>query len=161
MRTAMARCCENMRGACDVLTVAIAIGLVLGFILFELTGVIAGGLVSPGYFALYWDRPASIALALGIAVLTLFLLRLAGMVTLLYGRRRFLMALLLGFFLQWSLGGLVMGVGFALGRAEIIGYLVPGIVAHEMDRQGMGATLAALLLLSALTRLVLQLGGMV
>ena len=35
-----------------MLVEAIAIGLVLGFFLFEWTGLVAGGLIAPGYFAL-------------------------------------------------------------------------------------------------------------
>ncbi len=143
-----------------MLIVSMAIGLILGFVLFECAGIIAGGLVSPGYFALYWDRPASIALALGVALLTLAFLRLLGAFTLLYGRRRFVVALLAGFFIQWILGGLLMGAGLAMSRAEVVGYLIPGLVGHEMDRQGVAPTLAALLLLSALTRVILQLGGL-
>lgn len=138
-----------------MLIIAIAISLVLGFVLFEVAGIVAGGLVSPGYFALQWDRPASIGLALAIALLTLFVLRCVGACTVLYGRRRFLFALLVAFFLQWTLGSAVMGLAMAEGRADIVGYLIPGLVAHEMDRQGLGITLAALLLLTALTRLCL------
>lgn len=144
-----------------MLIIAIAISLVLGFLLFEFAGIVAGGLVSPGYFALHWDRPAGIALALGIAVLTLLLLRCVGACTVLYGRRRFLFALLIAFFLQWSLGALVMGLSMAEGRTDIVGYLIPGLVAHEMDRQGLGITLAALLLLTAATRLCLSGAGLV
>lgn len=144
-----------------MLIISIAISLVLGFLLFEATGLVAGGLVSPGYFALHWDRPASMALALGIALLTLVVLRCAGACTVLYGRRRFLFALLTAFFLQWTLGSAVMGLSMAEGRTDIVGYLIPGLVAHEMDRQGMGITLAALLLLTAATRLCLVGAGLV
>ena len=136
-----------------------AVGLVLGFILFECSGIVAGGLVSPGYFALYWDRPGTIALALGVALLTLTFLRILGSFTLLYGRRRFVVALLTGFFIQWCLGGMLLGSGLAMSSSEIVGYLIPGLVGHEMDRQGVALTLVALLLLSSLTRVVLQLAG--
>lgn len=144
-----------------MLIIAIAISLMLGFVLFEVAGVVAGGLVSPGYFALYWDRPAGIALALGIALLTLIILRCVGACAVVYGRRRFLLALLIAFFLQWTIGSAVMGLSMSEGRMDIVGYLIPGLVAHEMDRQGLGITLAALLLLTAATRLCLVGAGLV
>ena len=36
---------------------AIAVSLVYGFFYFELTGLVGGGLIAPGYFALHFDRP--------------------------------------------------------------------------------------------------------
>lgn len=139
---------------------SIAIGLLFGFTLFEVTGLVAGGLVSPGYFAVYWERPWIIAAALGLAALTMLLVRAISLVTLLYGRRRFLVTVLTGFFLQWTLGAAVIGTEIAQGRIDSIGYIIPGLVAHEMDRQGFGITVLMLLLLTAATRLALHLLGM-
>ncbi len=140
---------------------AIAIGLVLSFFAFELTGLVGGGLVAPGYFALYWDRPAMIGYNLAVAGVTMALLRLVASFTFLYGRRRFILCVLLGFALQWTLGRAIMGLEFAQGRIDAIGYIIPGLVAHEMDRQGIGVSLIMLLLLSAFVRLVLHALGMV
>ena len=140
---------------------AIAIGLVLSFFLFELTGLVGGGLVAPGYFALYWDQPFMIGYNLGLALVTMIILRVVACFTLLYGRRRFILSGLLGFFLQWTAGGLFMGLELAQGRIDALGYIIPGLVAHEMDRQGTGLTLIALLLLSAMVRLLLHAFGLV
>lgn len=139
---------------------AIAIGLGFGFILFEITGFVGGGLVSPGYFAVYWERPWVIAMVLAMAVIAMLLVRALAMVSLLYGRRRFLVTVLIGFSLQWSAGAALMGSEIAQGRVDSIGYIIPGLVAHEMDRQGIGVTLAALLFLTAITRLTLHALGL-
>lgn len=140
-----------------MLVEAIAIGLVLGFFFFEWTGLVAGGLVVPGYLALGLDRPGMIALCLGVALATMFLIRIGARFMLLYGRRRFILCILTGFALQWTLGAAVIGTEFAQGQIEAVGYIIPGIIANEMDRQGAGPTLISLLLLSLSVRLLMEL----
>jgi poly-gamma-glutamate biosynthesis protein PgsC/CapC len=135
---------------------AIAIGLVYGFFLFEWTGLVAGGLVAPGYFALYFHRPQLIAVCLVTALCTMMLVRGLACVSILYGRRRFILSVLTAFALQWSISMLIMGTEIAEGRIDVVGFIIPGLVAHEMDRQGIGQTLLALLLLSSLVYLTLQ-----
>ncbi len=136
---------------------AIAIGLVLGFFFFEWTGLVGGGLVAPGYFALSFERPGMIALCLGVAILTMLFIRTLSRVCILYGRRRFILCILAGFMLQWMLGAAVLGSDISHGRLDAVGFIIPGLVANEMDRQGVGATLASLLVLSAGVRLILEL----
>ena len=135
---------------------AIAIGLVYGFFFFELTGLVAGGLVAPGYFALSFDQPPVVALCLGTAMLTMLLVRLLSSFTILFGRRRFMVCILLAFALQWTAGALLIGSEAAGGRLDVVGYIIPGLVANEMDRQGAGRTLLALLLLSGMVYLSLR-----
>ena len=135
---------------------AIAIGLVYGFFFFEWTGLVAGGLVAPGYFALYFNRPWIIVLCLATALCTMVFVRGIACVSVLYGRRRFILSVLAAFALQWSAGMLIMGTEIAEGRLDVVGFIIPGLVAHEMDRQGIGQTLLALLLLSCLVYLTLQ-----
>ena len=79
------------------LTESIAIGLVLGFFFYEWVGFSAGGFVVPGYLALYWDRPLTIAATLGISLVTYGVMYGLSRVTILYGRRRFILKVLTGF----------------------------------------------------------------
>lgn len=142
-----------------MLIIAIAIGLFYGFLLFEACGLVAGGLISPGYLAMSLDQPWTIALCLVSALLAFVLVRLLSCFTLLYGRRRFLVCILLAFVLQGALGTAVMDSAWAVGRLEVVGYVIPGLIAHEMDRQGVGRTLLALLLLTCLVWLTLWMMG--
>jgi poly-gamma-glutamate biosynthesis protein PgsC/CapC len=135
---------------------SIAIGLVYGFFLFELTGLVAAGLVAPGYLAVSLDDPMAVTVCLLAALVTMLATRLLAMVTVLYGRRRFIVAILIGFALQWTFAGLAMDLDPMMGRLDVVGFVIPGLIAHEMDRQGPGRTLLALLLVSGLTRLTLR-----
>ena len=128
-----------------MLVEAIALSLVLGFVLFEITGLTAGGLIAPGYFALTFDQPVVIATCLVTALLTAAAVRGLAFFTILYGRRRFIVAVLVAFALQWTLTSSVMSSEIGGGRLEVVGFIIPGLVASEMDRQGATPTLLALL----------------
>lgn len=43
-----------------MVTLSLGVGLVLTFLFAEITGLVAGGLIVPGYLALYFDQPARI-----------------------------------------------------------------------------------------------------
>jgi hypothetical protein len=61
----------------NLLALSIGIGLVVSLLFSELFGLAAGGLVVPGYIALYLTRPIDIAVTLAAALLTFFLIRIA------------------------------------------------------------------------------------
>ena len=79
-----------------LLTESIAIGLVLGFFCYEWIGLSAGGFVVPGYIALYWDRPLMVAATLCLAFIVHLGVEGISRIAIVYGRRRFMLALLTG-----------------------------------------------------------------
>ncbi len=139
-----------------ILAEAIAIGLVLGFFFYELTGLVAGGLVVPGYFALYWHQPVMMATSIGVALITWGFIKLIARVTILYGRRRFTVAILAGFGFQWAIEWCLSGIDIANTRIDAIGYIIPGLLANEMERQGISRTILGLLIVSAGVRICLM-----
>ena len=64
----------------EILTTAIGIGLFISLLFSELFGLAAGGLVVPGYIALFWREPMAIVLTLAIAFATHFIVQLIGSV---------------------------------------------------------------------------------
>ena len=92
----------------------------------------------------------------GVAIATMLLVRLLSSAAILYGRRRFIVCVLIAFALQWTAVSALMGSELGAGRVEVVGYIIPGLLANEMERQGAGRTLLALLLLSAAVRLTLM-----
>jgi len=142
-----------------ILAESIAIGLVLGFFFYEFTGLVAGGLVVPGYFALYWRQPAMMGTSVVVALMTWGFMKLIARVTILYGRRRFTLAVLVGFSCQWAMEGLLSGVDIADTRIDAIGYVIPGLLANEMERQGISRTILGLVIVSAGVRICLALLG--
>jgi poly-gamma-glutamate biosynthesis protein PgsC/CapC len=136
------------------------IGLVLALIWAEITDVSPGGLIVPGYFALYLDEPARVAATLAAAFLTLAAYRLLARRLILFGRRRFVLTILVGAVLAqaWLLA--LPGLSAAPAGLRVIGLIIPGILASSLARQKPAPTLASLLAVSALTHAAARLAAL-
>jgi poly-gamma-glutamate biosynthesis protein PgsC/CapC len=136
------------------------IGLVLALLWAEITDVSPGGLIVAGYFALYLDRPLRVAATLAVALLALAAYKALAGGFLLFGRRRFVLLVLLGAVLAqaWSL--VLPGIPDAPVELRVIGWVVPGILASSLVRQKPLPTLASLAAVSALTFAVVRLVGL-
>jgi len=137
------------------LTESIAIGLVFGFFFYEWFGLSAGGFVVPGYIALQLNNPLILAGTLTISLLTFLLVRFASRYVIIYGRRRFILMVLTGFACQWAFKLLLIQRGAITDASDILGYIIPGLIANEMERQSILPTLIALLVISVMVRLSL------
>jgi poly-gamma-glutamate biosynthesis protein PgsC/CapC len=139
-----------------VLTAALTIGIVVSLVLTEVIGLSAGGIIVPGYVALLLDRPAALGGFLLVAVASYGIVRALSMVLMLYGNRRFAVAVLTGLALgvgaQWASLSTPLSVEW-VG----LGLVVPGLLAHQFDRQGILPTLAMLAIAAPLVRLILVL----
>jgi poly-gamma-glutamate biosynthesis protein PgsC/CapC len=146
----------------DAEVIYIGIGLVVSLLYAEMFGVAPGGIIVPGYLALGITDPVVVLLTLGISLLTFFVVRVLATVMIIYGRRRTVLMILVAFLLG-SLVRVGLGVGTPVGPFEIgvIGYIIPGLIAIWMDRQGIVVTASSAVTASVLTRLsgLLILGG--
>ncbi|MCX5839278.1 MAG: poly-gamma-glutamate biosynthesis protein PgsC [Deltaproteobacteria bacterium] len=134
---------------------SIAIGLVFGFFFYEWVGLSAGGFVVPGYIALQLNNPLLLAGTLVISLLTYLSIKIASRYAILYGRRRFILMVLAGFAWQW-LFRLVVIQRFAFtAESDILGFIIPGLIANEMERQRILPTLLTLLIISVMVRVTL------
>jgi poly-gamma-glutamate biosynthesis protein PgsC/CapC len=135
-----------------MLTLTLVIGIVVSLAIAEVTGVVAGAIIAPGYIALLLDDPRAL-LAVGLAVVgTHVIVSALSPFLFLYGTRRLTVSILVG---------LVLAMGLAALRGELasgllvwagLGYVVPGLIAHQLYRQGSLPTGLALLIAAPLTR---------
>lgn len=139
----------------ELLPLAIGIGLAVSLLLTELFGIAAGGMIVPGYIALSLTRPLDVLLTIGAGFATFLIVHTLSSFVIVYGRRRTVLMILIGYlmglFARWATSGVVVD-GSAL---TVIGFIIPGLIAIWLDRQGVVETLAALLTASALVRLIL------
>lgn len=144
----------------ELLVVSIAIGIVVSFVFSELYGIAAGGVVVPGYVALYVDRPFAIALTLGVALASFAVVKVASTFLIVYGRRRTALMILVAFALgAWlsQIESLHQLFGVEDTEVRVIGYIIPGLIAIWFDRQGIAPTLASLTIAAVIVRLALLL----
>ncbi len=135
---------------------AIGAGLIVALLFGELFGITAGGMVVPGYIALTLIRPTRVAGTIIVAIIVFALVRLLGRYVLLYGRRRFAVTILLGFFLGLGLEQFLRSdITGTHAEFRAVGFIIPGLLAEWIDRQGVAVTVAGLIAVAVLTRLTL------
>ena len=125
-----------------------SIGIFVGLVFYELTGLVPGGIIVPGYIALYACQPLRILATIVTSLITLVLGRLLFRWIIAYGRRRFGIFLLIGIGVKVLLDYLFFDVGELSLGIQSVGIIIPGIIANEMERQGIGLTLLALAIVS-------------
>jgi poly-gamma-glutamate biosynthesis protein PgsC/CapC len=132
-------------------------GLVLALLWAETTDISPGGIIVPGYLALFATQPLRLAATLAAALLTLIVYRLLARHLILFGRRRFVLMILAGALLSqvWFL--LVPRVASSPLELRVIGWIIPGILASNLARQKFWPTLASTAAVSALTFAVVSL----
>ena len=140
-----------------MLTAALIVGVVVSLVLTELVGLSAGGIVVPGYVALLLDRPAALAGFVVVALATYGVVLALGVPLMLYGSRRFAVTLLVGLTLAAGAEWVSPFLFPAYVEWAGLGFIVPGLVAHQFDRQGILPTLLMLAIAAPLVRLVLAL----
>lgn len=136
---------------------AIGIGAMVSFAFYEMVGFSPGGIVVPGYVALFLDQPIRILVTLLVALLTYFAVKILSNYIILYGRRRFLTMVLVSFLLKWLIEEMIIKMPISGVELRSIGYIIPGLIANEMRRQGIFPTLYSLAIVSILVRLILLL----
>ena len=111
----------------DIATLAIAIGLIVSLLFTEIFGLSGGGMIVPGYLALYVNKPYSILMTLLAAFITFGIVRAITQIAIVYGRRRIVLMVLFGF-----LVGSVM-------RTVATAFTEPAIRVSSMPNSGITA----------------------
>jgi poly-gamma-glutamate biosynthesis protein PgsC/CapC len=130
------------------------VGILLALIYVEVLEIYPGGIVVPAYVALHLDAPERVLVTILVALSSLAAYRGLSRYLILFGRRRFALLVLLGAF--FSQGAALVVPGLSSGGAEIqlIGWIVPGLLANNLERQKLIPTLASLLTVSIMTYFV-------
>jgi poly-gamma-glutamate biosynthesis protein PgsC/CapC len=153
----------------DPLTVSIGVGLAISLLFSELYGLAAGGMVVPGYIALHLSRPLDVGITILAAIVTYGIVHAASSVLIVYGRRRTVSMILVGFLLgvlirsipvsAYELHESLQTTPFSASELSVIGYIIPGLLAIWIDRQGLVETIAVMLAAAVVVRLVLIVFG--
>jgi poly-gamma-glutamate biosynthesis protein PgsC/CapC len=130
------------------------IGLVLALLWAETTDVSPGGIIVPGYLALFIGQPLRVAATLLAALAALGLFKILASRLILYGRRRFVLLVLIGAVLAQAWVLAAPRAFAAPAGVHVIGLIIPGILASTLARQKVLPTLASLLAVSTLTAAV-------
>ena len=120
------------------------LGLLVSLLFIGITGIYPGGIIVPSYLVLFMNQPARIVGTLVAALLTLFCFKLASRFLIIFGRRRFVFMILIGglwTFLWLQVLPFIFPVSLEF---RVIGWVIPGLIANNFERQGVLLTTASL-----------------
>ena len=131
------------------------LALLISLVFTELTNLVPGGIIVPFYFALYLDDPVKILATVISALIAMAAVKFLSRYTILYGRRKFALYLIIGILEKILFTYLYFGNTYMFYNLSMtIGYLVPGILGREMEKQGILKTLGSLTIVVLLIKLV-------
>lgn len=133
------------------------IGLIVAVFYVEIMDIYPGGIIVPAYLALYLDQPLRVIVTIIVAFLALITYRALSRFLILFGKRRFVMFILLG--ALWAQLGYILLPHFFSDRLELkaIGWLIPGLLANNLEKQRIIPTLASLFIVATITYFIVRL----
>lgn len=145
----------------------IILGIIISIVFYEITEISPGGLIVPAYLAFYIDNPKRILITILAGIMTYFIVKFISDRTILYGRRKFTVYVLVGFLLRELLKYFniyLEGYDIFILGGNIIGVIIPAIMARDIERNGMTKSIFSLLMLSifikAVVEIVYEVGGL-
>jgi poly-gamma-glutamate biosynthesis protein PgsC/CapC len=137
------------------------IGLIIAVIYVEIMDIYPGGIIVPAYVALYLDEPLRVLATILIALLSLYAYRVLSRFLILFGKRRFVMLVLLG--------GLWVQIWFIISPSffadplglRAIGWIIPGLLANNLEKQKIVPTLASMFIVAIIIYFIVSLIGVV
>lgn len=135
------------------------IGILMAILFIEVTDIFPGGIIVPAYVALYLDEPLRVLATIGVAFLSLLSYRWLSRYLILFGKRRFVMFILLGAI--WAQLWFVLLPYVFKGPLglEAVGWIIPGLLANNLEKQKIFITLASLISVSVVTYFLVRVIG--
>ena len=132
------------------------IGLLLAIAYTELMEIYPGGIIVPGYMALHLDQPLRVLTTIAVAFLSLTAYRLLSRYLILYGKRRFVTLVLIG--ALWVALWQTATPHFTSDPVGLraVGWLIPGLLANNLEKQRAVPTLASLATVVVMTYFVVR-----
>lgn len=139
-----------------ILIESVGIGMFLSLILTETIGLAAGGIVVPGYIALVLHNPVQVIATILAGTITFLIVKLLSKYIIIYGRRLLIISILVGYLIAYfTRVSPVLNLNAFSINIQTVGYVIPGLIAYWIARQGIIPTLSAMIIVSSLVRLII------
>jgi poly-gamma-glutamate biosynthesis protein PgsC/CapC len=134
------------------------VGLLISSLFIELVGVYPGGIIVPAYLGLYFDQPLRIVGTLVVSLVCFGSYKILSCFTILFGRRRFVVLILLGCFWLFIWNRLFIGnISQEFYGLHAVGLVIPGIIANTYERQGIALSIISLIVATTMTYFIVKL----
>ena len=132
-------------------TFCLALGMLLGMFYYHKTGWACGGIITPGVIAMYIGDPGKVLVSIAAGLVTWVILELLVRFFSIYGRQRLAAAMLIALALRYPLVSV-------WGETSLwLGWVVPGLIGADIQRQGLTISLTAVAAVSVATAMGIQL----
>jgi len=121
----------------------VIIGILFSLIYYEVTDISPGGIIVPAYLVLYTGDPKKIVITVVIAGVAYGVISLISRYVIIFGRRKFTLMIILSFLIQIAARELFIFIEWQIGFSSI-GVIIPGIIASDFEKQGIGKTVFSL-----------------
>jgi|GEM_PF-375293 len=133
------------------------IALVVSLLFIAFTRIYPGGIIVPGYLILFVDQPLRLLGTLLASVVIWLLYRLASRWLILFGQRRFVFFILLSALISYAVSALLPQWYPEATEIRIIGWIIPGLIANNFEKQGVWKTIASMVGIVAVLFVVVSL----
>lgn len=138
----------------EVVRLSVIVGVIVTMLFYERVQLTTGGVIVPGYLALFIPQPHFILMTMVTAWLTwLIVNRVIARRYILYARRKYEIEILTALSLTavwFGIAQFLIGIDPFFEGLLGIGFIVPAILAHDMFRQGVRQTTVAVLVNTAI-----------
>jgi poly-gamma-glutamate biosynthesis protein PgsC/CapC len=144
----------------ELMYLELTLGIFISIMIYERWQLMGGAAVVAGYLGIFIDRPLYIIVTLGLAILTYLIMRyVLSPRKFLYGRTRLVVMIMIGLTLQ-LLTGLIafttrQQAPWLVGLYGI-GFVLPGLITQDIERQGIAKTTITVLITSSITYILLH-----
>lgn len=140
----------------QTIRIAIAVGIAVSMRWYEKKNLSPGGVIVPGVVALYiFTKPLLIIYTIIVALGTYLIVKYISNYVVLFGRRRFSVVMLMSFVLVWVMEYLSGLTANSELEFRVIGFIIPGLISNEMERQGIPQTMLALSVTTIATAIII------
>ncbi len=138
------------------------LGILLAIIYFEITEISPGGIIVPALLVAYINQYERIIYTILVSIITCLLVRLLSKVVLIFGKRRFVLMILVSLIVNFICLFIFKITKFnTLISINIVGYTISGILANECYKQGIKKTIPSLLIVTCVLELIVLISNMI
>ncbi len=129
----------------ELIRMTFVVGIAVSVLVYERTHTTTASLVVPGYIGVnLLNPPALLATAINAGVTFLLVSRVLPRIAAIYGRARFVTNIAVSVILALLIGPtLASTTGPSFPTLDAIGYVIPALIAYDMNRQGAAKTATA------------------
>lgn len=137
------------------------LALLLSLAFASVTGFSPGGIIVPSYLVLFISQPSRLGGTLIAALLTYCCYQLISRYLIIFGRRMFFFMVMVGALWTYAWIEFFPLLSPVSLEFRVIGWVVPGLIANNFQRQGIVPTSAALVTVTVAVYLIGRLFGMI